>query len=110
MVTVVVTAPARKERLSMSLLEARKIGNHILDLLGSEDGLALEIPGDPREAVHTIVGRHDRVRIETRRISQPQTKLIGRRARSCTREGRREVALEALLGNRRAMAQQAQPD
>ena len=60
--------------------------------------------------VGPIIGRHDRVWIETRAVDDAQAELARRPARAGAGEARRQGALEALLGDRAAVAQQAKPD
>src|ERR1700722_8034017 len=76
--------PARKSRrvafifarscfISCVLIAQRhQIGYHVLDLLGGEDGLALKRRRHPLEAIDPIIGRHDGVGLEPRRIDDPQ--------------------------------------
>src|SRR4029453_15672618 len=42
--------------------QGREIGDHVLDLLGRQHGLALKGRGHPRETLDSIIRRHDRVR------------------------------------------------
>src|SRR5258708_37326345 len=92
------------------LLQGRKISNHVLDLLGCQDGLAFEGLVDALQAGGPVIGRHDRVWIETRAVGDAQAKLARRPARAGAGEARRQGALEALLGNRAAVAQEAKAD
>src|SRR5258708_39192433 len=94
----------------MSLLQCRQVSQHILDLLGRQDGLALEGLGDALQADGPVIGRHDRVWIETRAVGDAQAELADRPARAGARKAWRQSALEALLGNRAAVAQQAKAD
>src|SRR5580704_244242 len=110
-------APARKARRSSGecmartlLLQGREISHHILDLLGRQDGLALEGLGDAVQAGGPVIGRHDRVWIETRAVGDAQAQLTHRPARASAGEARRQRALQAFLGNRAAVAQEAKTD
>src|SRR6202051_1422754 len=93
--------PARKARrvalffalssvMSCVLIAQRhQIGYHILDLLGSQDGLALKRRRDPLEAIDPIIGRHDGVGLELRGIDDPQPQLsLGRACAGAFEAGR----------------------
>src|SRR5262249_22473352 len=98
---------ARKARRFMSVLQCREIRPHLLDLGRAQDRLAAKILGDPHEPGQPVVGRHDRVGIETRGVDHAQPELAFAPARASARQARRQVALEALLRDGRAVAEEA---
>src|SRR5262249_32571039 len=83
---------------------------HILDLLRRQYRLAGEICRDPRQALDTIVRRHDAVRIKPARVDDAKPQLAFRPAASRAGEVGGHGALELFLGERAAMAEEAKPD
>src|SRR6516225_8828620 len=53
----------------------RKIGHDVLDLLRRQDRLAAPIRPDAHKAIQTIIGGHDRGRIEMSGVHQAQPQL-----------------------------------
>src|SRR5439155_23182434 len=85
------------------------IGDDILDLFRAQHRLGLKRGGDPRETVDSIIGRHDRVGVELARIHEAQPQLTLRPACTSSFEVRGECALELLLREGPAVAEQAEP-
>ena len=93
----------------MSVTQRGQERDHVLDLGGAEHGLAAEGGSDPREAVGSMIRRHDRRRVHARGIDHPEPDLaLGEPAADASQVGR-EIALEALLGERPAVTEEAQP-
>src|SRR5688572_11374862 len=63
-----------------------------------------------RKAFALEIRRHDGVRIRAAGIDDSEPDLAGRQPAADAGEARRQVALEAFLGKRSAVAQQAQAD
>src|SRR6266852_3282013 len=74
------------------------------------DVLAAQRAAETREAFGLVVRGHDGVGVETARIDDPRADGALREARAHSLQVGREVALEPLLGERPAVAQQAQAD
>src|SRR5205085_10350922 len=64
------------------ILQRHQISHHILDLLRGQDRLAAKTCRHTIETIGPIVGRHDGLRIDLRRIHDPQPQLSFRPTRT----------------------------
>src|SRR5215475_14556141 len=104
-----VAACARRGSSYSLFAQRREIGDDILDLFRAQHRLALKRRGDARETVDSIIRRHDRVGVEPARIHDPQPQLTLGPARAASFEVRRKCALELLIREGPAVAEQAEP-
>src|SRR5262245_36342286 len=88
--------------------QGREVGDHVPDRLRGQHRLALKGRSHARETVDPVIGRHDRVRVEVACIHDPQPQLALRPARSGSLEVRRQCALELLLREGPAVAEEAE--
>ena len=88
--------------------QGREVGDHILDLLGSEKRLALEGRSHPGQPVDSVVGRHDRVRIEPARIDDAQAQLTFAPARAGSLQIGRQRPLKFFFRKRSAVAEETE--
>src|SRR5919106_4193409 len=86
-----------------SLFQRQQIGDNILDLLCGEDGLIAITSQDTMQARHHIVGRHDRLRVESFRFDDAQAELPGRVALANTVQSRTDGAMKLALWQRHGM-------
>src|SRR5688572_20194142 len=86
-----------------------KMGDHILDLLGGEQGLTFERRGHACKTFDSVIRRHYRLRVEAARIDDAQPQLSLRPARSGSLEAGRKRALKAFFRVWPAVAEQAKP-
>src|SRR5262245_26771786 len=93
-----------------SILQRRQEGHHVLDLLGAQDGLASPRRRDARKPIGSMIRRHDRGGVDSARVDDPQAQLSFGPALAGAREIGGEIALEALLRERPAVAEQAQAE
>src|ERR1043165_6741676 len=100
----------RNRRRSISVLERHEKRHHVLDLLRGQDGLAAIGRGHPCQTLGSMIRRHDRRRIDAARIDDAQAQMALRPSRAGPAQVGRDVALEALVGKRSAVTEQAEPD
>src|SRR5512144_1472444 len=62
----------RDARRSISVLQRRQKGHHVLDLLRAQDGLATPGRRHARQLLASMIRRHDRLRIDPARIDDPE--------------------------------------
>src|ERR1035437_1000300 len=87
--------------------ERCEIRHHILDLPGRQDRLAAPCRADAIEAVHAIVGRHDRRGVEAGCVDQPKPELALGPAAAGAGEARCEIALKFRFRKWSAVAKDA---
>src|SRR5262245_60340074 len=93
-----------------SILQRRQEGYNVLDLRAAQDGLAPPRRRYPRKPIGSMIRRHDRGGVDSARVDDPQAQLALGPALAGPREIGGEVALEALLRERSAVAEQAQAE
>src|SRR5262249_59780580 len=99
----------RRESWCSLLAQRREIVDDILDLWRAQRRLALKRRRDALETVDSIIRRHDRVGVEPARIRDPQPQLTLGPASAASLQVRCECAMELLLREGPAVAEQAEP-